>query len=77
MMANGANDRLVGKNLLEIKDQNGKPFVKEYLAMAQAKGSGWTDYDWVHPQTKKIEAKASYVRKLDGVDAVVGVGVYR
>lgn len=77
MMANGANDKLVGKNLLEIKDQNGKAFVKDYLAMAQAKGSGWTDYDWSNPVTKKVEAKTSYVRRLDGADAVVGVGVYR
>jgi cytochrome c len=77
MMANGANDKLVGKNLMEIKDQNGKPFVKEYLALAQSKGSGWTEYDWSNPITKKVEAKVSYVRKLDNTDAVVGVGVYR
>lgn len=77
MLANGANERLVGKNLMELKDQNGKAFVKEYLAAAQAKGNAWTDYDWPNPTTKKIEQKTSYVRRIDGVPAVVGVGVYR
>lgn len=77
MLANGANERLVGKNLLELKDKNGKAFVKEYLAAAEAKGSSWTDYDWPNPTTKKVEQKTSYVRRIDGVPAVVGVGVYR
>lgn len=77
MLANGANERLVGKNLLDLKDQNGKLFVQEYLSAAKANGSAWTDYDWTHPQTKKLEAKTSYVRKLDNFSAVVGVGVYR
>ncbi|MCM5682397.1 cache domain-containing protein [Schlegelella sp. S2-27] len=77
MLANGANERLVGKNLMELKDQNGKAFVKEYLAAAQSKGSAWTDYDWPNPTTKKVEQKTSYVRRLDGAPAVVGVGVYR
>jgi len=77
MLANGANERLVGKNLMEMKDQNGKLFVKEYLTSAQAKGFAWTDYDWTHPQTKKVDAKTSFVRKMDNYDAVVGVGIYR
>lgn len=77
MVAHGTNERLIGKNLIDLKDQNGKAFVREYLAQAAAKGAGWTDYDWPNPVTKNIEAKSSYVRKLDGVDAVVGVGVYR
>jgi len=77
MLAHGTNERLVGKNLMELKDQNGKAFVKEYLAAAQAKGSAWTDYDWPNPTTKKVEQKSSYVRRIDGVPAVVGVGVYR
>ncbi|MDP3812296.1 MAG: cache domain-containing protein, partial [Hydrogenophaga sp.] len=32
--SHGANDKLVGKNLLNLKDQNGKEFVKEFMAVA-------------------------------------------
>lgn len=76
-LAHGGNERLVGKTLLELKDQNGKPFVKELVAAAQSKGSGWVEYDWVNPQTKKVEPKVSYVMKLSSFDGMVIVGVYR
>lgn len=75
-VGHGANDKLVGKNLIELKDPNGKPLIQELRAMAQ-KGGGWVEYDWPHPQTKKIESKVSYVRRTDGFDGFVGVGVYR
>jgi signal transduction histidine kinase len=75
-VGHGANEKLIGKNLIELKDPNGKPLIQELRATAQ-KGGGWVEYDWPHPQTKKIESKASYVRKLQNYDGFVGVGVYR
>jgi cytochrome c len=75
-VGHGANDKLIGKNLIELKDPNGKPLIQELRAMAQ-KGSGWVEYDWPHPQSKKIESKVSFVRKLANFDGFVGVGVYR
>ena len=75
-VGHGANDKLVGKNLIELKDPNGKLLIQELRSAAQ-KGSGWVEYDWPHPQTKKIESKISYARKLANYDGFVGVGVYR
>ena len=75
-MGHGANDKLIGKNLIELKDPNGKFLIQELRATAQ-KGGGWVEYDWPHPQTKKLESKVSYVRKLVNFDGFVGVGVYR
>ena len=75
--AHGANDKLVGKNMAELKDQNGKLFIKEMGELAKSKGSGWVEYDWAHPQTKKVDGKATYVMKLSNFDGYVGVGVYR
>ena len=74
--AHGANEKLVGKNLLNLKDQNGKEFVKEFVAAA-GKGEGWVDYDWAHPTTKKVEGKATYVKRVAGSNLAVAVGVYR
>lgn len=76
-VAHGANEKLIGKNFIEIKDQNGRLFIKDMGTLAMTKGSGWIEYDWVHPQTKKAEAKASYIIKLEKFDGYVGVGVYR
>lgn len=75
MLANGANAKLVGKDLIDLKDSDGKPFVKDYIEVARNKGSGWSDYKWVNPATKAIELKSTYVEKID--DLVIGCGIYR
>ncbi|MDT4865219.1 Single Cache domain 2 [compost metagenome] len=74
--SHGANDKLVGKNLLNLKDQNGKEFVKEFMTVAN-KGEGWVDYDWAHPVSKKVEGKATFVKRVAGTNLVMAVGVYR
>ena len=76
-LAHGANEKLVGKNMMELKDQNGKMFVREITDLAAAKGEGWVDYDWAHPVTKKIEGKSTYVKRIPGFDGSVSVGTYR
>ena len=76
-VGHGANEKLIGKNLIELKDPNGKQLVKEMTDTAMSKGSGWVEYEWPHPQTKKIESKATFVRKLANYDGWVGVGIYR
>lgn len=76
-VAHGANDKLVGKSMMELKDQNGKLFVKELTDLAKSKGSGWVEYDWAHPQTKKVDGKVTYALKLSNYDGLVAVGVYR
>lgn len=75
-VAHGANVKLIGKNLIEMKDPEGKLLIKE-LRDTAAKGGGWVEYEWPHPQTKKVESKISYTRKLINFDGFVGVGVYR
>ncbi len=73
--AHGANDKMVGKNLIDLKDIDGKPFVKERVEMAQSKPSFWQDYKFTNPVTKKIEPKTMYCERLE--DAVVCGGVYK
>ena len=75
-VAHGANEKLIGKNLLEMKDPNGKFLVKE-LRDASNKNGDWVDYNWPHPETKKVESKTSYSKKLANYDGFVGVGVYK
>ncbi len=73
--AHGANERMIGKNLIDLKDVDGKPFVKERVELAQAKGTFWQDYKFTNPTTKKIEPKSMYCEKLD--DAAVCGGIYK
>jgi cytochrome c len=74
-VAHGANEKMVGKNFIELRDIDGKEYVKERVDLAKSKGAFWTDFKFVHPQTKKIEPKTAYCERLD--DAVVCGGIYK
>jgi cytochrome c len=72
------NDKMVGKDLIDLQDPNGKHVVKEMIATAQSKtGSGWVDYDYANPVTKKVASKRSLIEKLPGFDGLIGVGYYQ
>jgi signal transduction histidine kinase len=73
--AHGANEKMIGKNLIDLKDVDGKPFVQERVEMAKANASFWQDYKFTNPVTKKIEPKSMYCERLE--DTVVCGGVYK
>jgi signal transduction histidine kinase len=75
-VAHAANESLIGKNLIDLRDPAGKFLIRK-LRDTAAKGGGWVEYEWPHPQTKKIEQKVSYVRKFVNFEGFIGVGVYR
>jgi len=74
-VAHGARPALIGKNLITLKDQDGKYLIRDMRDLVAAKGSGWYDYKWPNPITNKIEDKTSYIERMG--DYWVGVGVYR
>ena len=74
-IAHGANQKMIGKDLREMKDTDGKSYVKERIEIAKSKGKGWQDYKFTNPLSKKIEAKTAYIEKLD--DMIVGCGIYK
>ena len=75
VVAHGANDKMVGKDLIDLKDPDGKPFVKERVDLAKSKGKFWQDYKFSDPITKKALPKQMYCEKLDET-AVCG-GIYK
>ncbi len=74
-VAHGARPALIGKNLSDLKDQDGKYLIREMLDLANGPGQGWVDYKWPNPINNKIEDKSSYIEKMG--DYFVGVGIYR
>lgn len=73
--AHGANEKMVGRNLIDLKDVDGKAFVRERVEMAKSKNTFWQDYKFTNPENKKIEPKTMYCEKLD--DTVVCGGIYK
>lgn len=74
-VAHGARPALIGKNLIDLKDQDGKYLIREMVELANGPGRGWIDYKWPNPITNKIEDKSSYIEKMG--DYFVGVGIYK
>ncbi len=73
--AHGANASFVGKNLLHIKDPDGKEPNAEIVKTGFEQGQGWVDFKWPNPATKKIQQKSAYVIHTN--DVVCGVGYYK
>ena len=69
---------LQGRNLINEKDSDQKPFIREMLEVAESKGSGWVDYLWPKPGDSVPTQKSSYVEKVKFKDGwlLVGCGVY-
>ncbi len=74
-VAHGGNPKMIGKDLIDLKDADGKAFVKERLEIIKAKGKGWQNYKWTNPVDKKIEDKTAYIEKSG--DFVFGCGAYK
>jgi len=73
--AHGQNTRMVGKVVIDLRDIDGKEFVRERVELAKAKPTFWQDYKFTNPVSKKIEPKQMYCERLD--DTVVCGGIYK
>lgn len=74
VLAHGANTKMIGKNLIDLKDIDGKAFVKERVDLAAKNASFWQKYKFVNPESKKIEPKQMYCERLE--DTIVCGGIY-
>lgn len=74
VVAHGANEKLIGKNLINVKDADGKQFIGELISTGLG-GGGWVDYRWPNPVSKKVEQKSSVVKQAG--DDICGVGIYK
>jgi len=75
-LAQGANPKLVGKDLIGLKDPDGKPLIQMFVDLAKSKGKGWVEgYKFLNPVSQKIEAKAMYLERVG--ETLVGCGIYK
>jgi len=75
VLAHPKNPKLVGKNLLEMPDLDGKLFRKDIVNIAKKQGTGWVDYKYKNPENGKSEDKTTYFKTVDG--QIYCCGVYR
>ncbi len=71
MACHGTTAALEGKDMLPLKDVDGKAFNVEIQAI---KDTGWVEFKWLNPVTKAVEPKKVY--QIRTGDYIVGVGAY-
>jgi signal transduction histidine kinase len=74
-LAHGQNPKQVGKDLISLKDPDGKEFVKERVQLASTKAKFWQDYKFTDPLTKTVQPKQAYCEKLGNL--IVCGGIYK
>ena len=81
-LLNAASPGLVGRNLIDLHDMNGKPVIREITAVGSQDGAdatGWVFYLWQEATQFSPAWKSAYVRKVampDGRTVVLGSGLY-
>jgi len=76
MIHHPINPALNGKNLMDLKDPDGKLFFKEMDDVAKRDGAGFVDYKWPKPGFKTPQDKISYVKSYTPWGWIIGGGVY-
>ena len=77
VLANSANGKLPGHNMLGAKDANGRLFIQQAIQVARTSGSGQVDLRWGHPATRRLSDATMFVRRVPGQDVYVGSLVFK
>lgn len=76
-LANSTPLSLPFTNLKEVRSADGKLVVQEMIEMSKSSGGGAFEYDWLNPETGKVQSKISYFRRIPGFDGFIGAGYYK
>ncbi len=77
-LVNGAMPALEGKNIINLKDLQGKTVIRDEIAAAMTEGSAWMEYYWYQPGDNTMALKETFVRKVQhkGETYIIGSGFY-
>jgi cytochrome c len=75
MVAHPINAKLVGKNLLDVPDANGKMYRKEIVAGVKASGTASVSYRYKNPVSGAVEDKVTFCKRA--ADLAVCSGYYK
>ena len=69
------NEKMIGKDMIDLRDPDGKYLIKERIARAGKEGHGWQEYKFFNPASHKVEPKHMYFEK-EG-DVIISAGAYQ
>ncbi|MEA2108649.1 MAG: cache domain-containing protein, partial [Pseudomonadota bacterium] len=74
---NANKPQLEMKNLLGLRDTQGKRFIQEMTEIAGQFGQGFCEYYWLKPNvTGKDHKKISFIKRFEPFNWLIGTGLY-
>jgi len=71
------NQELEGKNVINLRDSQGKLITQEFIQIAKTQDAGYSKYYWPKPDDKMtMYPKYSYVKYFAPLDWIIGTGGY-
>lgn len=67
---------LIGQNLDEVTDPNGKRLFSEFVRIVNRDGEGFVDYVWQKKGQKGVAPKVSFVKEFGPWGWIIGSGIY-
>jgi len=67
ILATGQSKNLVGRNLINAADPDGKLYIKERVELARQQSAFSQNYKWLNPATKEIEPQETYCERLEDI----------
>lgn len=72
LASGGSSVTLIGRNVTDLQDSEGRAFMREILEGARTAGDGRVEYRWRNPSTGRNEQKIALYRKVGERILVVG-----
>ncbi|QDM34318.1 HAMP domain-containing protein [Tardiphaga sp. vice352] len=76
MIMHPTKPELIGRDIKEIKDPAGKPFLYDAAVLVKRDGSGFVEYEWPKPGKEAAQPKLSFVTGFAPWEWTIGTGVY-
>lgn len=68
VLSHTAMKKMIGANIMDLRDVNGVYIIKSFYKAVEKTGSGWSEeYIFMNPALQKMEPKLTYVEKFDNI----------
>ncbi len=67
LLAHPFSKQLVGRNLANLTDSEGRSFIRRLLSRVAKRGYGFVEYLWPLPNTKEEQYKTVFFERVDGM----------
>jgi signal transduction histidine kinase len=67
VVAHPMEPALTGRNLTDLRDSEGHPFIRKIVNTAKTKGYGFADYKWHSPASDEELHKTVFFERVDGI----------